>query len=64
MTGTFEGMLWGAVGFHAKFKFINENEIESPQPWGLQRSITYTRQSQDGSLMPMAPAGDVTMNRD
>ena len=64
MTGTFEGMLWGGLaGFHAKFKFINENEIQTTFPVN-KKDITFTRQSQDGSLMPMAPAGDVTMNRD
>ena len=64
MTGTFEGMLWGGpAGFHAKFKFINENEIQTTFPVN-KKDITFTRQSQDGSLMPMAPAGDVTMNRD
>ena len=62
MNGTFEGMLWGGpAAFNANFKFINENEIQTT--W-VNKSLTFTRQSQDGSLMPMAPAGDVTMNRD
>ena len=63
MTGTFEGMLWGGLaGFKANFKFINEKEIQTT--FVNKKSMTFTRQSQDGSLMPIAPAGDVTMNRD
>ena len=61
LTGTFEGTLCQGLP-KAEFKFINENEIQTT--WVSQKSLTFTRQSQDGSLMPMAPAGDMTMNRD
>ena len=56
-TGTFEGTFCQVLP-HTKFKFINANEIQAPMYGG--KIITYTRQS----LMPMAPVGDVAMNRD
>ena len=63
MTGTFEGHLFGGpAGFNGQFKFINENEIQTKFPL-KKTSLTFTRQSQDGSLMPIA-ATVVTMNRD
>ena len=63
MTGTFEGMLWGGpAAFNANFKFINENEIQTKFPL-KKKSLTFTRQSQDGSLMPIARVTAV-MNRD
>ena len=59
----------GVVRYNAQFKFINENEITTmfllpnKSPWHRknfpdERSLTFTRQSQDGSIAPVA------MNRD
>ena len=47
LTRTFEGTVCQVLP-HAKFKFIDENEIQSPMYGG--KIITYTRQS----LMPIA----------